>query len=101
MDDGDQKYSGKKKTYNKIGLTSGHFDRMSREDNFQDYEFYEIELRDLWWFSNLEKLPKYEDGTKSWELMGEKKTCRVTKKSTYRHFKDLSFVKSNSCSTSW
>ena len=40
------------------------------KDNFQDYEFYEIELKVMVVYDNPEKLPKYEDGTKSWELMG-------------------------------
>ncbi len=73
----DQKYSGRKrKPYNKDtgGLQTGGSvaNRMSQaKDNFQDYEFYEIELAEVMVvYDNPEKLPKYEDGTKSWELMG-------------------------------
>lgn len=73
----DQKYSGRKrKPYNKDtgGLQTGGSvaNRMSQgKDNLQDYEFYEIELAEVMMvYDNPEKLPKYEDGTKSWELMG-------------------------------
>ena len=73
----DQKYSGRKrKPYNKDtgGLQTGGSvaNRMSQaKDNFQDYEFYEIELAEVMVvYDNPEKLPKYDDGTKSWELMG-------------------------------
>ena len=80
----DQKYSGRKrKPYNKDtgGLQTGGAvaNRMSQgKDNLQDYEFYEIELAEVMFvYDNPEKLPKYEDGTKSWELMGSIKARPV------------------------
>ena len=101
----DQKYSGRKrKPYNKDtgGLQTGGSvaNRMSQaKDNFQDYEFYEIELR-LWWFMIILKnypSTRMEPKLGIWE---ESRQCH--KKIAHRHLKIyLPFVGINPCPTSW